>query len=491
MTTSSASTTQAYGDILARYVRVFKAAWSARASLTPKQRTPLERQFLPAALEIIETPAPALPRAIIATIVTAFLLAIAWASIGMIDMVAIAPGKIISADRAKVIQPAETAVVKRLLVRDGQQVKAGEPLIELEAAATATAAETERLRDALSAARLESARYDALAQAAQGTRAHATLSTPSPRLRGEGWGEGPATKARIANEQRTLQTQYQEHRARLASLDAEITKRQAELASAKELANKLSQTAPIAKRRAEDYKDLVKQNFMSQHGYLEKHQTSIEQERDHAYQEARVKELMAAIEETRTRRHSQTAEFERMAVGSKTDADKKAAQLEQELIKAQTREKQQLLTSPVDGTVQQLAIHTIGGVVTPAQALMVIAPSDYSAEVESVLENKDVGFVKVGQKVEVKVETFPFTRYGTLIGTVSFVSNDAVNDEKKGPVFQARVKLDRGTLKVGERDVNMTPGMAVTAEIATGQRRLITFFLDPLRKTTTESLRER
>jgi hemolysin D len=170
MTASSASTTQAYGDILARYARVFKAAWSARASLTPKNRTPLERQFLPAALEIIETPAPALPRAIIATIVTAFLLAIAWASIGMIDMVAIAPGKIISADRAKVIQPAETAVVKRLLVRDGQQVKAGEPLIELEAAATATAAETERLRDALSAARLESARYDALASAAQGTQ---------------------------------------------------------------------------------------------------------------------------------------------------------------------------------------------------------------------------------------------------------------------------------------------------------------------------------
>ena len=305
-------------------------------------------------------------------------------------------------------------------------------------------------------------------------RAHRTAK---PRNGPRSPGEGQATKARILNEQRILKTHYQEHRSRLAS--------------AKELAAKLAQTVPIAQRRAEDYKYLVNQNFMSQHGYLEKQQTSIEQERDHAYQEARVKELIAAIEETRTRRHSQTAEFERMAVGSKTEADKKAAQLEQELIKAQTREKQQLLTSPVDGTVQQLAIHTIGGVVTPAQALMVIAPSDYSAEVEAVLENKDVGFVKVGQKVEVKVETFPFTRYGTLTGTVSFVSNDAVNDEKKGPVFQARVKLDRASLKVGEREVNMTPGMAVTSEIATGQRRLITFFLDPLRKTTTESMRER
>lgn len=131
------------------------------------------------------------------------------------------------------------------------------------------------------------------------------------------------------------------------------------------------------------------------------------------------------------------------------------------------------------------------GVVTPAQALMVIAPKDYSAEVEATLENKDVGFVKVGQKVEVKVETFPFTKYGTLTGTVSFVSNDAVNDEKKGLIFQARIKLDKAVLKVDEREVKMTPGMAVSAEIATGTRRLITYFLDPLRKTTGESLRER
>ena len=121
---------------------------------------------------------------------------------------------------------------------------------------------------------------------------------------------------------------------------------------------------------------------------------------------------------------------------------------------------------------------------------MVIAPKHYAAEVEATLENKDVGFVKVGQRAEVKVETFPFTRYGTLTGTVSFVSNDAVNDEKKGLIFQVRVKLDKAALRVEERSVNMTPGMAVSAEIATGRRRLITFFLDPLRKTTAESTQE-
>ena len=497
--------------LVGRYATVFSAAWKTRHQLTSKPRTPLERQFLPAALEIIDTPAPALPRAIIFTIASAFVVALLWSIIGHVDMVAVAPGKIISADRAKVIQPAETAVVKRLLVRDGQAVKAGDVLVELEAAATATAAETTRIKDGLNAARLEAARHDALANAAQGTQTAAKL-TPSPRSRGEGGGRGEgfephaarspsgmplqgharsAGEGRQAAEERTMHSQYAEHRAKLASLDAEIKKRQAELQSAVELANKLTQTAPIAKRRAEDYKDLVDKNFMSQHGYLEKEQVRIEQERDLAYQEAKVKELAAGIEEARTRRHSLTAEFERIAVGSKTDADKRAAQLEQELIKAQTRENQQVLTAPVDGTVQQLAFHTIGGVVTPAQALMVIAPNDYQAEVEAMLENKDVGFVKAGQPVEVKIETFPFTRYGTLTGTVTFVSNDAVNDEKKGLVFQARVKLDQSVIKVDERLVNLTPGMAVSAEIATGKRKVISYFLDPLRKAANESLRER
>jgi hemolysin D len=122
---------------------------------------------------------------------------------------------------------------------------------------------------------------------------------------------------------------------------------------------------------------------------------------------------------------------------------------------------------------------------------MVITPSDYQAEVEAFLENKDVGFIRVGQRAEVKVETFPFTRYGTLTGTVSIVSQDAVSDEKRGLLFQARVKLDRPTIRVDQRDVTLTPGMVVSSEIATGRRRVIEFFLDPIRKSTSEGLRER
>ena len=110
---------RAAGDILVRYTRALSAAWAMRKSLTPQERIPLERQFLPAALEIIDTPAPALPHAIILTISAAFGLAILWATLGRVDMVTIAPGRIIAAGKAKVIQPAETAVVKRILAGDG------------------------------------------------------------------------------------------------------------------------------------------------------------------------------------------------------------------------------------------------------------------------------------------------------------------------------------------------------------------------------------
>ncbi len=474
----------AMADLASRYAQAFRAAWARRRELAPSDRTPLERQFLPAALEILETPAPALPRAIAWTIVAALVLAIAWSVVGRVDVVAVAPGKIVAAGKTKVIQPAETGVIKRIAVADGQSVRAGEVLIELEAAAMATAAEAARIRQALVALRLEAARHDALARVSDGVGAP-QLEDPGKNL------PDAFPTAFVEAEVRAMSSQYQEHRARLAALDAEIAKRAAELGSSRELAAKLAQTVPIAQRRAADYKRLMNQNFISEHGYLEREQARIEQERDLAYLEAKVKELAAGLEESRKRRESLVAEFERAAVSAKVETDKRAVLVEQELVKARARERQQVLLAPVDGIVQQLAVHTVGGVVTPAQTLMVIVPNEYQAEVEAILENKDVGFVKVGQRAEIKVETFPFTRYGTVGGVVSYVSGDAVTDEKKGSVFQARVRLDRAAMRVEERDVTLTPGMAVGVEIATGKRRAIDFLLDPIRTTVNEGMRER
>ena len=237
MTTPSAS----IAGLLVRCFKVVRASWDARAELSRSPRTPLEREFLPAALEILETPPPVLPRAIMWTISAALVFTLAWATLGRVDVVAVAPGKVIAAGKAKVIQPSETAIIKAILVADGQTVRAGQVLLELEAAATATAAETARTREALVAARLEAARWSALATMAHGASAGPTLRPP-PK----------APKTLVAAEARAMEAQYHEHRAKLASIDAEIAKRAAEAASAEELVAKLAQTVPIARRRAQD-----------------------------------------------------------------------------------------------------------------------------------------------------------------------------------------------------------------------------------------------
>ncbi|MBL8471139.1 MAG: HlyD family type I secretion periplasmic adaptor subunit [Rhodocyclaceae bacterium] len=467
-------------ELCARYLRVFGAAWAERGKLAPRRHDGLERQFLPAILEIVETPASPLGRAVMWSIVAALATALLWSYLGEVDEVAVAPGKIIVADKPKLVQPAETAVVRRILVREGDAVTAGQTLIELDAAATATAAETERLRGALSAARLEATRYAALQEAALNPAAVVQLQAAAG-----------ASEREIAAELQAARSQHQEHRARLQSLRAEQARREAELAAAREVAAKLERTAPIARRRAEDYKSLAERHFVSEHAYLEREQVRIEQEQELAYQTAHVRELEAAVSEARSRESTYTAEYRRGNDGARLDAEKRAAQLAQELLKAGTREAQQRLAAPVAGIVQQLAVHSVGGVVTPAQALMLIVPHDYQPEVEAVLPNKDVGFVKVGQAAVVKVETFPYTHYGTLAGTVSFVSADAISDEKRGLVFQAYIRLTRATLEVNGRPVRLTPGMQVSAEINTGRRRVIDFFLDPMRKTVAESLHER
>jgi hemolysin D len=231
--------------------------------------------------------------------------------------------------------------------------------------------------------------------------------------------------------------------------------------------------------------------FVSRHDYLEKEQLRIEQEADLATQQGRLKELTVSIQEGRSQRLALIAETRRETLDSLNEAEQKTTTYRQELVKARTRDKRMTLTAPVDGAVQQLAVHTVGGVVTEAQPLMMLVPKDNPIEVEALVENKDIGFVNPGQEAVIKIETFPFTKYGTIPGVVTQVSNDAVNDEKRGLVFPMRVRLDKTTIPVENKIVNLTPGMAVTVEVKSAQRRVIEYFLSPLLQYKDESLRER
>ena len=185
------------------------------------------------------------------------------------------------------------------------------------------------------------------------------------------------------------------------------------------------------------------------------------------------------------------SEFQQSKQVELSTTETKVASLVQEVTKAGQKADFQRLTAPIDGVVQQLAVHTVGGVVTPAQELLIVVPQDHPVEVEAQVENKDVGFVKNGQIVEIKVETFPFTLYGTIPGKVLSVSDDAAPIEKVGLIYPTRVSMDRSTIQVEGRQVNLSPGMAVTVEVKTGQRRVIEYLLSPLLKSVKESIRER
>lgn len=467
----------AIADLIKRYASVFRCAWSQRRETDSPNLQPHEAQFLPAALALRDTAIHPAPRVTLWLIMAFALIAVLLAIYGRIDVVAIAVGKILPNDRTKVIQSMETAVVKSIHVHDGQDVVAGQVLIELDA--TAAAADSERLHSEVQSARLEALRAQAMLTAlATGKR---------PRLEAS----SRADASRLLTEQSHLSGQYQEYLARQLQLQSEVARQQAELQTTQAQVAKLEQTAPIARQRAEDYRKLVKEKFMSQHGYLEREQTRIELEQDLVSSRSKVVEIRAALAEIQQRQATLAAETRRQLLDQHNLADQKAASLEQELVKAEQRGRLMHLAAPVAGTVQQLAVHTVGGVVTPAQPLMMIVPKDAVLEVEAMLPNKDIGFVNPGQDAEVKVETFPFTKYGTLHGTITQVSSDAIQDERLGLIYSTRVKLARDTIQVESKTVRLTPGMAVTVEFKTGTRRVIEYFLSPLIQVTRESLRER
>ena len=158
---------------------------------------------------------------------------------------------------------------------------------------------------------------------------------------------------------------------------------------------------------------------------------------------------------------------------------------------ASERNRRMLLTAPSAGVVQQLQVTTIGAVVRPADPLLVIVPEGTRLVVEANVLNRDAGFVREGQEVRVKLEAFPFTRYGVVQGNLTFLSRDAIEDENLGLVFPARVELSQQSITVGSRGRPLTAGMAVTAEIKTGRRRIIEFLLSPIARRAEEAGRER
>ncbi|MGE5516697.1 MAG: HlyD family type I secretion periplasmic adaptor subunit [Bacteroidota bacterium] len=437
-----------------------------------------ELAFLPAALEVSETPASPLARATAITIAAFVVLTVAWASIGDLDIVATAPGKVVPSERVKQIQPLETSIVRAVNVAEGQAVKAGDVLVELEV--TGGAADVARLHAELNTARLDAARLEAVL-APDPAKAFVAPAEVPPGL--------------IEVQKALLASQIKEHEAKVAALAADLAKKQAELTTTSTDLTRLEDVSVKIKDETERRQELAGKGFGSQIDRARSEKELAENQGQRAVQKAKLVETRAAIDSTRGQLNQAKEEFRRDTTAKLAEAKTKAATSEQELAKATERQRVQNLKAPVDGIVQQIDIHTIGGVVTPAQKLMVVVPKNAVMEVEAKLPNKDIGFVEAGQEAAVKVDSFPFTKYGTLAAKVELVSLDAVKDEEsqtKDYYFPIRLSVTDPfiTLENGKR-VPLSPGMTVMAEVKTGTRKPIEYVLAPLKKYGAESGRER
>ena len=477
-------------------------ARSVRRRVIPFQRALRGRPgeelaFLPAALEIVETPPSPIGRAIGATIILLFCAALIWALAGTIDIVASATGKIVPSGRTKVIQPFETGVVRSIRVQDGQAVKAGDVLIELDP--TVNAAERDHSHNDLLAEQLNIARLRAAL--AGGDDPVAGFTPPAD-----------ADSALISAQRQLLLNQVAEHRSKLAALARQQAQKEAEQGTIAATIHKLETTIPVIQQRVDIRKTLMDKELGSKLTYFEILQALVEQQEDLGVQKSHLQEAEAAAAAIRETRGQAEAEYRHALSDELAKAEQKASGLAQDLIKAEQKTRLQLLTAPVDGIVQQLAIHTVGGVVTPAQSLLVIVPSDSRLEIEAMVSNRDIGFVRAGQEAEIKIDTFNFTRYGLLHGQVLSVSQDAVirdrkqdrsdnrglgtqtnSSEPQGQElnYTARISLDRAQMQIDERMVNLSPGMATTVEIKTGSRTILSYLLSPLLRYRQEILHER
>ncbi|PQQ22738.1 HlyD family type I secretion periplasmic adaptor subunit [Photorhabdus hindustanensis] len=458
-----------------KHLKTVLLAWR-RERNAPKamKRTRDEYEFQPGYLEIVERPPAPWARCTAIALTLFLLVVLLWSIVGRLDIHANATGRLLVSSHSKVIQSLEPGEIVAIHVRDGQKVKAGDVLIKLNP--IGVEAELRERQEQLNFKRLELARLQAL-----------LTETPTEHFAVQE--SIPPAQVELAREH--LVSVWKEMVANLESLDGEMNVNQANQSARNADITELEKLLTNIKVRLEARRTLAASKLLPKVELLEQEKEKLEIERILSQQYAELAVLKAqyqVLEESRNRYLTKTR---REYYDQLNEAQTAVAVMTQQLIKAGEKQRLQSLRAPVDGVVQQLAIHTLGGVVQSAQQLMVIVPDDTPLEAEVMVLNKDVGFVRAGQTVEIKVDSFPYTRYGTIRGKVAHVSKDAVKDEQLGLVFPAQIRMERSSIAVDEHEVPLQAGMSITAEIRTGERRVIDYLLSPLQQYQSEALRER
>lgn len=455
-----------------------------------------EREFQAAAIEILETPASPTARILAGSLILLFMIALVWSIIGRLDVHAVLEGKVVPVGQVKVIEPLVTGAVKTIDVKQGQEVEAGDLLISLDP--TEPLADRTRLQEDFMTSQVISARLNTTLGAAGNGKSPSDVRLPDV---------ADAPVAVVDLQAHMLRQTLMAFNAEQETIAADIRQKGEELRRIERTVAERDKVIEVLTERVGMVDNLTKTGSASRASYLEAAQLLFQQRAELADDQGQIPEIRAAIAALERRADERKQNFLQDLTKQLEENERRLGALRQELTKARQKEAQSRLYAPVAGTVQQLSVFTLGQVVTTGQQLMIIVPKGTKLEVEANLLNRDKGFVREGQEARIKVESFNFTKYGIIDGTVMSVSNDAVNGNpnpqtasraqtaflpNQGPlIFPVKISLSQETIWADGESIRLTPGMSVVAEVKTGNRRVIEYFLSPLLKMKDEALRER
>lgn len=425
-------------------------------------------EFLPSALEIIEKPESPLGKYIIWTVFLVVLSTIIWSVVGRIDEVAVAQGKIIPSGDVKVIQSLESGVVTAIHVEEGAHIKKGDKLIDLDT--DINHAELTKQLKILDTLKVERALIQAIVDGNDSTfnklinqNKHLTLDSEL-----------------ISRQKYFKELRGQDQGQKQSALSVEIEKSKTELEISKSQLKQIEIKISSTKDQLKIMKELYENGSESKSKV-----TELESELDLATQQYQQQQTQIKLSENQIK-SSETAmvigdvSFQKQLVEEIIEKDKAIQELEKDVEKMKKRLSFQTVIAPVDGIVLGVGTNTIGGVVSSEKPIVTIVPDDTPLIVEAMVLNKDIGFIHKGQKVDIKLDTFPFQKYGSIDGVIESISPDAIEDEKQGYVYRIKVRPEVTKLKVGEKWMSISPGMTVQAEVKTGNRRIIEFFIPGL-----------
>jgi hemolysin D len=440
-------------------------------------RDTYDTEFLPAALEIVERPVSPTARLTARVMLAGVAATVLWLTFGKVDVVAPAEGRIAPVGETKVVQAAETGIVRKILVAEGQRVKQGQALIMLDP--TVSSAEAAQVRAALLTSEFDVARNRAVLGALDGKGFLFVAPESAPAAEVET--QRSLARARLGEIQAIAATgQSDSGAAASASAEAQAQVR------------KLQQSLPLLEQQVRANEQLAAKGYVSKLRVVDLRRQLISETQDLVAARATVSRLSQQSRSTSSSSLKSREEARGQILQDLVKAEDDTRTRREELAKVTLRSSFRELRAPVSGTISQLSVHTEGGVVEGAKPLLTIVPENARLEVEVSIQNSDVGFVKTGMPVNVKLQAFPYTRYGTIPGKVIAISPEAVMvKEGQPPVFKARVSLSRAYIAVDGARVPLRPGMNASADLVTGKRSLLSYLISPIVETGGDALHER